>query len=60
MGSGTQIVDAIKEHGLDNFEKLILYVFYNQKDALKKEKELVNREFIARNDTYNLCIGGSF
>lgn len=59
MGSGRKIIKAIKEEGLENFEKIILYRFDNKKEMFKKEKELVNNEFIKRNDTYNVIIGGN-
>ena len=58
MGSGTNIRQAIQEHGLENFEKEILHVFDNQEEMLEKERELVNEEFIKRSDTYNLVLGG--
>jgi len=58
MGSGTNIKKAIKEYGLHNFDKLLLYIFDNKHDMLLKEKELVNKYFIARNDTYNIILGG--
>lgn len=58
MGSGTNIKKAIKQFGMENFEKIILYQFDNEKDMLDKEKELVNKEFIKRPDTYNISIGG--
>lgn len=58
MGSGTNIGKAIKAEGIENFEKIILYNFNNKEDMMKKERELVNREFIKRNDTYNIILGG--
>jgi hypothetical protein len=58
MGSGRNIKKAIKEFGLENFEKIVLYQFDNKEEMLEKEKELVNREFIARQDTYNIIVGG--
>lgn len=58
MGSGTNIRKEIKKYGIDNFEKSILYCFDNEKEMLEKERELVNREFISREDTYNIIIGG--
>lgn len=58
MGSGTNIVKAIYELGKHNFKKEILFIFDNKEDMLAKERELVNEEFIARNDTYNIILGG--
>jgi hypothetical protein len=60
MGSGKHIKRAIEKYGLENFEKIILYNFDNKLDMLKKEAELVNREFIKRNDVYNIIEGGGF
>ena len=58
MGSGTNIRREIKEYGIDKFEKLVLYCFDNEADMLKKEREIVNEEFISRSDTYNIIVGG--
>ncbi len=58
MGSGTNIRKAIKQYGLENFDKQILYSFDNEIDMLKKEEELVNREFISENSNYNIIVGG--
>jgi len=58
MGSGTHIRRAIKKYGMEKFEKSILYNFDNYDDMLNKEAELVNEEFIARTDTYNIVLGG--
>lgn len=60
MGSGVNIKKAIKENGLDKFKKEILFVYDNELEMLEKEKELVNREFIKREDTYNIIMGGSY
>lgn len=58
MGSGKLIKRAINKYGLDNFKKEILYIFENYKDVYKKEKEIVNKYFVDRKDTYNLIEGG--
>lgn len=60
MGSGTYIARAIKKYGIENFEKVVLYNFDNNLDMLKKEAELVNKEFIKRKDVYNIIEGGGF
>jgi hypothetical protein len=58
MGSGTNIKKAIKQYGLENFDKYILYQFDNEVDMLNKEEELVSREFISEENNYNIIVGG--
>jgi len=58
MGSGNLIKKSILKHGKENFIKSILFEYDNEQDAYLKEKELVNKSFIQRNDTYNLMLGG--
>lgn len=58
MGSGTRIREAIKKEGIENFEKSILEFFENKEDMLKREREVVNKNFIKREDTYNVILGG--
>lgn len=59
FGSGKLIKRAIETYGIENFTKEILYVYDNPEEALSKEKELVNEEFVSRDDTYNICFGKS-
>lgn len=58
MGFGAIIQRAIKKHGLENFEKVILETFENQESMYAREKEVVTDEFLAREDVYNLRCGG--
>ncbi len=58
MGSGIGINRAIKKYGVENFTKEILHECKNLDDMLSKEKELVNKDFIHRHDTYNQALGG--
>lgn len=58
MGSGKRLKNAIKRHGIDAFEKEILFLFDNESDMNAKEAELVTEKFCMRKDTYNLCPGG--
>ena len=58
FGSGKRIELAIKKYGIENFTKEILYCFTDEKEAYLKEEELVTQEFIDRNDTYNIVLGG--
>lgn len=59
MGSGKILKHAQSKYGIDNFVKEILYVFDNEADMNSKEAEIVTEEFCLREDTYNICVGGS-
>ncbi len=54
MGSGKRIKLAIEKYGIENFQKEILHIFYNETDMRNKEKELVKLDEMS----YNLCEGG--
>lgn len=58
MGSGSIITRAIEKHGVENFTKTILEYFETQEEMFEREKEIVNEEFLNREDTYNLRRGG--
>ena len=58
MGSGKIIKRVIEKYGIDNFEKVILETFEDSKSMYAREKEVVNEEFLLREDTYNLRRGG--
>lgn len=57
-GSGNAIKAAIKKHGKENFTKEILFIFQTEEEMNNKEKELITEEFVLREDTYNLGVGG--
>lgn len=58
MGSGKLLSRAISKHGLENFRKDILGFFDTEIEALDAERQLVTEEFVSRDDTYNLTLGG--
>ena len=58
MGSGILITRAIEKYGLENFEKTILFECKSEAEMNAKEAEIVNEDFIARDDVYNIAIGG--
>lgn len=58
MGSGRIIRSALRRYGAENFTKDVLFVFGNKDDMQAKEAELVTPEWCARQDTYNLLVGG--
>lgn len=58
MGSGKYLNRAINKHGIENFTKEILFVFDNAKEMYDKEAEIVDDDFLAEENTYNLKRGG--
>ncbi len=58
LGSGLKLQRAIKKYGAENFKKEILHTFVTEAEMNAKEAELVNEEFVDRDDTYNICFGG--
>ena len=58
MGSGKIILQAIEKHGVENFEKTILEFFPDAETMFQRESEVINEEFLSRDDTYNLRRGG--
>ena len=58
IGSGKLLLRAIEKYGKENFQTEILLDCLSMKDLLRLEAEIVNEDFIQRNDTYNLKIGG--
>lgn len=59
LGSGKLMRRAIEKYGSENFTREVLYVFDTPEEALAKEAELVNENFIKRVDVYNLALGGN-
>jgi hypothetical protein len=59
FGSGLLLERAIKKYGKENFTKEILHEFLTEEEMNTKEAEIVNDQFILRNDTYNVSLGGS-
>jgi hypothetical protein len=58
LGSGKYLNEAIKYYGSDSFERKILYENLTKEEAQKIEASIVNEEFIMREDTYNIVLGG--
>ena len=57
-GSGTYLRRALKKYGTDNFNRETLFIYKSREKALLKEAEIVNLEFVARKNTYNIKTGG--
>lgn len=58
MGSGCKIQEAIKLEGKHNFVKVVLEYFEDPITMYCREKEIVNPEFVKRDDVYNIITGG--
>lgn len=59
MGSGIRLKRAVKKYGRENFKKIVLVSFEDLEAAYLAESMVVDEEFIARSDTYNIIPGGS-
>lgn len=58
LGSGKHLNHAIEKYGVENFERKILFFCESHDELNAKEAEIVNENFVAREDTYNLKVGG--
>lgn len=58
LGSGDNIVKAIKKYGRENFSREILHIHDNPKSMFLSEASIVTTEFIKRKDVYNIIPGG--
>lgn len=58
MGSGYMIHRAINKYGVENFTKEILYYCTDWYTMNELEGVIVNQEFVDREDTYNIAVGG--
>ena len=59
LGSGKLLLRAIQKYGLENFNRKILKECSNKTSMFEYETEIVDEEFILREDTYNIKIGGN-
>lgn len=57
-GSGKRLLASINKYGKLNFEREILFIYHSHKVAYQREKYIVNTEFLKREDTLNLKLGG--
>ena len=58
LGSGKELKKDIKIFGREAFEREILHFTDSKEEMVLIERNLVDKKFISREDTYNLVIGG--
>lgn len=58
MNPKTPFQCAVKRYGTSAFIRTTLYEFNTAKEAYKKEEEIVTKDFVNRDDTYNVALGG--
>jgi hypothetical protein len=58
LGSGKLLKRAIEKYGEENFKREILFECSTREEMNAKEAELVNEDFLKRDDVYNLKQGG--
>lgn len=58
LGSGDNIVKAIRKYGRENFAREVLHVHNDPKTMFLVEASIVTPEFIKRKDVYNIVPGG--
>lgn len=59
MNPTTPLQYAVKKYGTATFKRSILASFDTLEEAFNLEKNLVNKDFINRLDTYNAKLGGT-
>ena len=58
LGSGYALKPAIEKYGIENFTRLTLAEFNCPENAYDAEAKVVTADFILREDTYNIRLGG--
>jgi hypothetical protein len=59
FGSGVLLGRAVEKHGKEHFVKELLFECNTEEEMNQKETDIVDEEFIARDDTYNIKLGGN-
>ena len=59
FGSGILLDRAVKKHGKENFVKELLVECATEEEMNQRETDIVDEDFIARDDTYNVMLGGN-
>lgn len=60
IGSGVRLGLAVAKYGKENFSHSIIKIFTNANDAYAFERSIVDHEWVADPNTYNLKIGGRY
>lgn len=58
LGSGHALLKAIEKYGKSNFIRTIIHFCYSYDDLIYWESLIVDQNFVCRNDTYNIKLGG--
>lgn len=58
LGSGSRLLNSVKKHGRENFEKTVLAIFFTSDAAYDHEQQVVTEELIADPLCLNLELGG--
>jgi len=58
QNSSTHFQYAVKKYGVNSFLRFTLYEFDTEEEAYKMEETLVTEEFVKRENTYNMMVGG--
>ena len=56
--SKTKFQAAVKKYGVHSFKRTVIKIFTNEEDAYLEEGRIVNDDFLARSDVYNMIKGG--
>lgn len=59
MNPKTPFQFAVKKYGVNNFKRIVLFVYDSEEDAYAKEENIVDLDFIKNKNTYNIAIGGN-
>ena len=58
MGSGVNLRRLMSELGKDAFQKEIISHHKTREEALEKEREIVNKDFVMQPNVLNIALGG--